>query len=128
MSILGWWKNATVGARFDIGRRAVLVGEDDQGNSYYEEKKPSLAGRKRRYVIYNGAAEPSRVPSDWHGWLHHTFDKPPTEAPLETKKFELPHRPNLTGTLFAYRPKGSLAKQEDRTKTAADYEAWDPDA
>ena len=49
-----------------------FVGEDEQGNRYYEERRPSIEGRKRRYVIYNGLAEASRVSPDWHGWMHHT--------------------------------------------------------
>lgn len=125
-SIFTWWNGATIGARFDIGRRARYVGQDDQGNKYYEERKPSLEGRKRRYVIYNGYAEPSRVPAEWHGWLHHTFDKPPTEAPLPSKPWEKPHKPNLTGTLAAYRPPGSLSEGGERAKSSGDYEAWSP--
>jgi NADH:ubiquinone oxidoreductase subunit len=128
MSIIGWWKNATVGTRFDIARRSVFIGEDDDGNKFYEDKQASLEGRKRRYVIYNGAAEPSRINADWHGWLHHTFDKPPTEDPLDRKSFETDHQPNMTGTLMAYKPKGSLAGDAKRSKTTGDYEAWDPDA
>ena len=125
-SIFTWWNGATIGARFDIGRRARPVGQDDQGNKYFEERKPSLEGRKRRYVIYNGYAEPSKVPAEWHGWLHHTFDKPPTEAPLPTKSWEKPHKPNLTGTLGAYRPPGSLSEGGERAKSSGDYEAWKP--
>jgi NADH:ubiquinone oxidoreductase subunit len=125
-SIFTWWNGATIGARFDIGRRARPVGQDDQGNKYYEERKPSLEGRKRRYVIYNGYAEPSKVPAEWHGWLHYTFDKPPTEAPLPTKSWEKPHKPNLTGTLGAYRPPGALSEGGERAKSSGDYEAWKP--
>ncbi len=128
MSVIGWWKNTTIGTRFDIGRRAIFIGDDEWGNKFYEEKKPSQEGRKRRYVIYNGEAEPSRISPDWHGWMHHTFDKPPTEEPLLKKSFEKPHQPNLTGTLMAYKPKGSLSRKDERTKTAGDYEAWDPNA
>jgi NADH:ubiquinone oxidoreductase subunit len=127
-SIFTWWNGATLGARFDIGRRAVRVGSDEQGNTYFEEKRPSIEGRKRRYVIYNGVAEASRVPPDWFGWLHHTFDKPPTEAPLPRKVWEKPHTPNLTGTPDAYRPKGSLAVGGARQRSSGDYEAWTPDA
>ena len=125
-SIFTWWNGATIGARFDIGRRAGLVGKDDQGNKYYEERKATIEGRKRRYVIYNGYAEPSKVPPGWNGWLHHTFDKPPTEASLPTKSWEIPHRPNLTGTPEAWRPKGSLAEGGERVKSSGDYEAWKP--
>lgn len=124
--IFTWWNGATIGTLFDIGRRAVLVGEDDVGNRYFEEKVVSLEGRKRRYVIYNGYAEPSRVPADWHGWLHYTFDEPPTVAPFQLKAWEKPHQPNLTGTRFAWRPKGSLAEGGQRARASADYEPWNP--
>jgi NADH:ubiquinone oxidoreductase subunit len=127
-AIFSWWNGATIGARFDIGRRGVFVGEDEQGNKYYEEKRPSIECRKRRYVIYNGLAEGSRVSPDWHGWMHHTFVDPPTVTPLKRQSWELPHRPNLTGTVGAYRPKGSLARGGVRQPSTADYEAWSPDS
>jgi NADH:ubiquinone oxidoreductase subunit len=124
--IFTWWNGATLGAMFDIGKRATLVGEDEQGNRYFEERKPTLEGRKRRYVMYNGYAEPSRVPVDWHGWLHHTFEVPPTIEPFLLQSWEKPHLPNLTGTIFAYRPKGSLASVTSNEKKAVGYEAWTP--
>jgi NADH:ubiquinone oxidoreductase subunit len=124
--IFTWWNGATLGALFDIGKRAELIGEDDQGNRYFEERKPTLEGRKRRYVLYNGYAEPSRVPPDWHGWLHHTFEVPPTIEPFLLQSWELPHQPNLTGTVFAYRPKGSLAAPIQDKKKNIGYEAWTP--
>jgi NADH:ubiquinone oxidoreductase subunit len=124
--IFTWWNGATLGALFDIGKRATLVGEDEQGNRYFEERKATLEGRTRRYVLYNGYAEPSRVPADWHGWLHHTFDKPPTIEPFLLQSWEKPHLPNLTGTIFAYRPKGSLASVTSGEKKAVGYEPWTP--
>jgi NADH:ubiquinone oxidoreductase subunit len=125
--IFTWWNGATLGAFYDIGRRGVLVGQDEQSNRYYEERKPSLDGRKRRWVLYEGLAEPSKVPPDWHGWLHHTFEAPPTTDPLPRKAWETPHIPNLTGTPGAYRPRGSLARPGDRPKATGDYEAWTPE-
>lgn len=125
--IFTWWNGATLGALFDIGRRSVLVGEDDQGNRYYEERRASLEGRKRRYVIYSGLAEASKVPPDWHGWLHHTLAEPPTVAPLKRQKWERAHEPNFTGTVRAYRPKGSLARGGVRAPATSDYQPWTPD-
>ncbi len=90
--LFAWWDGATLGALFDIGRRAKRVGEDEYGNVYYEERKISLEGRPRRYVIYKGYADPSRVPVDWHGWLHHTFMEPPTLAPLKRRPWEKEQR------------------------------------
>jgi NADH:ubiquinone oxidoreductase subunit len=125
-AIFTWWNGATLGALFDIKRRGVFVGEDEQGNRYYEERRPSLEGRKRRYVTYKGLSEASRVPPDWHGWLHYTLDEPPTLTPLKRQAWELPHAPNLTGTIHAYRPKGALQRGGVRAKATSDYQAWTP--
>ena len=121
-----WWEGATLGTLLTIAQRARFVGEDAVGNRYFEERKVSLEGRKRRYVVYKGYADASRVPSDWHGWLHHTFDEPPTEAPLPRRAWEKDHVPNLTGTPQAYRPKGSLARGAARARQTGDYEPWTP--
>lgn len=124
-----WWRGATFGALWTVARRGRLVGEDQFGNRYYEEKTASGAnGVKRRWVIYKGYADASMVPSDWHGWLHHTFEEAPSETPLPRRAWEQDHQPNMTGTLHAYRPKGSLheGSERQRQRTAGDYEAWTP--
>lgn len=128
-TIFTWWNGATIGARFHIGRRGVLVGQDEMGNKYYQAKdvSDSYDGRKRRWVIYNGYAEASKVSPDWHGWLHHTFEEPPTLEPLRRQAWEKDHLPNLSGTINAWRPKGSLARGGERQKATGDYEAWTPE-
>ena len=132
MKIFTWWKGSTLGALFDIKRRSSFVGKDEYGNRYFEDRRTSLGDDNyhRRYVIYNGLAEPSKVPADWHGWLHHTIDTPPTEVPLARQTWETDHTPNLTGTLYATKPKGAISKTKtgERQETYADYEAWTPDA
>ena len=75
---------------------------------------------------FTGYAEASKVPPEWHGWLHHTFVEPPTVEPFLIKAWEKPHLPNLTGTIHAYRPQGSLARGGERQKATGDYEAWTP--
>ena len=128
-AIFTWWTGATIGARFQIGRGSAFVGEDEVGNRYFEtiDKRRDYDGRNRRFVIYNGYADASRVPPDWHGWLHHTFAEPPTKAPFKVRNFELPHRPNMTGTDGAYRPEGSLQKSGQRPPATGDYQAWKPE-
>ncbi|KRB44635.1 MAG: NADH:ubiquinone oxidoreductase subunit NDUFA12 [Pseudomonadota bacterium] len=128
-NIFTWWNGATIGIRFTLGRRGVFIGKDELGNSYYEAKdtKDSYDGRKRRYVVYNGYAEASKVSPDWHGWLHHTFELPPTLEPLKRQPWELDHIPNLTGTVHAWRPQGSIARSGERQKATGDYEAWRPE-
>lgn len=117
-----WWNSASIGTRLFTSRRGVKVGEDSQGNIYYREKN----GR-RRWVIYkNGPVEASRVPAEWHGWLHYTVDTAPTESPIEIKDWETAHVANATGTAAAYNPQGSLAGAGKHARTTSDYEAWTP--
>ena len=126
--IFTWWNSATFGTLFTIMKRGEEVGRDEQGNRYFEERKDgSLAGGlKRRWVVYKGVAEASRVPPDWHGWLHHVYPEPPTRAPLKRQAWEQDHQPNMTGTPMAYRPKGSLWNDGERARATGDYEAWSP--
>ncbi len=128
-SMFTWWNGATIGIRFTVGRRARFVGQDDAGNRYFEardDKDSFDKGLKRRWVIYEGYAEASKVPPEWHGWLHHTFDDPPNVTPLPVKSWEKAHIPNLTGTIHAYKPQGAIARGGERQAAAGDYEAWVP--
>lgn len=127
-----WWHNSTFGARWTMSKaKAKKVGEDEQGNQYFEEggkpSHPDGGGRRRRWVVYHGVAEGSRVPPEWTGWLQHIYDEPPSDKPLPVKKFETPYLPNMTGTPLAYRPKGSLARAADDVKVDDTYEAWSPE-
>ena len=115
-----WWNGQTLNTQFYTWRKGEKVGEDEVGNIYYQ-----TSDRKRRWVIFNGEAEASRVSPDWHGWLHHTWDEPPTKAPIARKIWEKPHQPNLTGTAMAYAPQGSLRQAEPKERQ--DYEAWSPE-
>jgi NADH:ubiquinone oxidoreductase subunit len=128
--IFTWWNGATIGTLFTIAKHGRFVGEDEQGNRYYEAKTDKGSydvGRKRRWVTYNGYAEASKVSPDWHGWLHHTFEEPPTVEPLLRRKWEKDHLPNMSGTPYAWRPQGSLARKGERPAATGDYEAWKPD-
>lgn len=115
-----WWNGQTTGTRIFTNRHGEKVGEDEQGNVFYQTD-----GGKRRWVIFNGESEASRVSPDWHGWLHHTWDEPPTDKPLAHKTWERPHMENLTGTAMAYAPTGSIRKPDPSKRT--DYDAWTPE-
>ena len=120
--LYAWWHSATLGTLVTTWSSGVYVGTDKYGNRYYQRKDGS-----RRWVIYAGTVEASRVPPDWHGWLHHTFKEPPTAAPFQEKAWEKEHQPNLTGTPGAYRPDGSLLKGGERPRATGDYQAWKPE-
>ncbi|ABC23240.1 NADH:ubiquinone oxidoreductase subunit NDUFA12 [Rhodospirillum rubrum] len=108
-------------------RNGELVGEDAFGNRYYQEKRSALGReglyRRKRWVFYKGKAEGSKVPAEWHAWLHHTSD-----APLATPAAEWaqPHQPNLTGTLGAYVPDGDERAGGRRAAATGDYQPWRP--
>ena len=128
-TIFTWWNGATVGIRFTMWKRGVFIGKDDYGNSYYEarDNSDSYDQRKRRWVIYTGYAEASKVPAEWHGWLHHTFEEPPTVEPMLRRAWEKDHLPNLSGTVEAWRPKGSISRDGERPHAVGDYQAWRPE-
>jgi NADH:ubiquinone oxidoreductase subunit len=104
------------------GRR---VGADTAGNVYYEERKVRPGVRRRRWVLYRGGpVEASRVPPEWHAWLHYTTDAP---LPLAARRpWEKPHLANLTGTPHGYRPAGHDYRGGRRAASSDDYEAWSP--
>ena len=115
-----WWNGQTLNTQIHTWRKGVKVGEDAQGNAFYTTRDG-----KRRWVIYNGEVEASRISPDWHGWLHHTYKETPTERPLAHKSWEKPHQENLSGTPLAYAPAGSIRRAEPAPRK--DYEAWTPE-
>lgn len=122
LEIFAWWHKQTMGTRLHTALRGVRVGEDEAGNVYYTDKE-----RKKRWVIYNGPAEASMIPPGWHGWIHYRTDVVPTEAGYAPRVWEKPHQQNLTGTVNAYRPDGSLLGKGERPRVTGDYDAWSPE-
>jgi NADH:ubiquinone oxidoreductase subunit len=106
--------------------RGELVGTDPDGNRYFQEKRIVGGRRRKRWVMYDGEAEASRVPPDWHGWLHYTTDTPPPEGGSPRRPWQKEHLPNLSGTEFAYHPPGSAVIDSRDSKPKPAYEAWRP--
>ena len=129
LKLFTWWNGQTFGTQLWTWRFGELVGKDEQGNLYYRTKggtiDPSL-GFQRRWVVYNGYAEATRVPPSWHGWLHHTVDVAPSEETYKPREWEKPHLPNMTGTPVAYRPSGSTLASGRRPAATGDYQPWTP--
>ncbi|OFW81121.1 MAG: hypothetical protein A2887_06215 [Alphaproteobacteria bacterium RIFCSPLOWO2_01_FULL_40_26] len=90
------------------------IGDDEFGNEYFQNKSG------KRFVVYKGIAEPSKVPMEWHSWLHYYSKFLPTN--VGKFSWQKIHFPNLTGTKHAYSPKNSSVK-----KTDSEYEAWKPE-
>jgi len=120
-----WWDGATIGTSLWSAFHGEQVGTDAAGNKYYRSKKK---GAERRWVIYAGANDASRVPAEWHGWLHRSFDDLPESHLLPPKIWEADYTPNATGSAAAYRPQGALERGGRRAPATGDYEAWTPEA
>ncbi len=124
MRIFTWWNGATLGTSLFSWRNGKAIGTDPAGNAYFESKKP-VSGQTRRWVMYQGPNDASRVPPEWFGWLHHQTDILPTDLPAPRAWVKEPV-PNLTGTPAAYRPVGALERGGNRAAATGDYEAWSP--
>ena len=113
--IFTWWHKQTVGTFVYTIFTGKFVGEDQFGNKYYSNSKG------KRWVIYKNDIESSKVPPEWHSWLHFLTRNIP---PSNTKKFswQKQHEENLTGTKKAHKPDGSLLN--DSKKSMKKYETW----
>jgi NADH:ubiquinone oxidoreductase subunit len=85
-----------------------------------------MGRRRRRWVIYNGVDDASRIPPEWHAWLHYTVDGTPSADGPPAKPWQREHLCNLTGTDAAYRPPGHTLEGGRRSSATGDYEPWSP--
>lgn len=123
-SILG--SLSTVQIRLFTLLRGRHVGTDAMGNRYYSGRPRRGTRRERRWVIYAGEPDASKVPPQWHGWLHRQTDEPPVSMQTRAKPWQKEHKPNMTGTDQAYFPPGHILKGSRRDRATGDYEAWTP--
>lgn len=120
-NLFTWWTGSTLGTWLKTVVQGREVGRDADGNIYYTDSDGG-----RRWVIYAVENDSSRVPPEWHLWLHKTRRDPPSEVPLPVKAWERPWRPNPTGSDKAELPRGALAAGGRRAPAAADYRPWQP--
>ena len=111
-----WWNRQTIGTFLYTLFTGKYVGADEFGNKYYSNSKG------KRWVIYKKLVEASKIPPSWHLWMHSLTNKIPSD---NLKKFEWQkdHEENLTGTVKAYKPDGSLSSESK--KDMKRYETWE---
>ncbi len=115
--IFTWWNKQTIGTFIYTLFTGKLIGKDEFGNKYYSNSKG------KRWVIYENDVESSKIPPEWHSWIHSkTINKPLSNE----KKYhwQKEHEENLTGTQKAHKPDGSLSSKI--TKNMKKYETWKP--
>ncbi|GAA4251263.1 NADH:ubiquinone oxidoreductase subunit [Azospirillum brasilense] len=125
ISLITWMANIHI--RFVTWRRGNKVGTDRFGNTYYRCPSAIAGVKERRWVIYAGEPDASKVPPEWHSWLHHTTKEPlPEGNSAFHKPWQKEHLPNLSGSLQAYRPPGHQYAGGQRVRATGDYEPWTP--
>lgn len=112
-----------IGTRLFTWLNGEAVGTDRYGNRYFQDRKDRPGRRRRRWVMYAGTPDASKVPPEWHAWLHYTTNAPLT--PVD-RPWVRPHQANLTGTTQAWRPAGSQQRGGKRAAATGDYEPWTP--
>ena len=110
--IFTWWNHQTFGTRLQIFFLGKLVGEDKNGNKYYESKSG------RRWIIYNGEIDASKIPNEWYSWIHFTKNKIEDSHDLEKYQWQKPHKSNQTGTENSYHP------NKDNGQIKKKYKSW----
>ena len=113
--IFTWWHKQTVGTFFYTLLTGKLAGIDSFGNKYYYNSKG------KRWVIYKNIVESSKIPAEWHSWIHFIKLNKPSQH-IEKFSWQKPHEENLTGTKKAHKPDGSL--KHDSKKDMKKYETW----
>ena len=106
--------------KFFISFSNNKIGKDQFGNEYFESKNSDYLDQNKRFVIYQGLVEPSKIPPLWHAWLHHLSNITPTKS--QNYIWQHDYQPNLTGTKFSYHPNNKSL----RNKVASDYNSWKP--
>ena len=110
--IFTWWNRQTLGTRIKTFFSGKLIGEDEYGNKYYQNKQGI------RWVIYKEQVEASNIPSEWYSWMHYTKNKIENTHQLKKYNWQKPHKPNLTGTESAYYP------NKNKNAVEKKYKSW----
>lgn len=104
---------------------ARFIGEDEYRNKYFQSnKRKDYLSRYKRFCIFNGKVEASKIPAEWHSWMHYN-----AEAPISYKKqfWMKSHTPVLTGTVYAFTPNSNSSTniyEKTNAKKNQNYTPW----
>ena len=110
--IFTWWNQQTFGTRLNTILFGKLVDKDVFGNKYYQSKSG------KRWVIYNGEVDASKIPEEWYSWMHRTGNKIENIHEIKKYNWQKNHLSNQTGTENSYHPK------KNKNATKKKYNSW----
>jgi len=111
--VFTWWNSQTIGTLLFTFFFGKLVGEDEFKNKYYKSKND------KRWVIFNNEVESTKIPPEWHAWIHYLINDLPGKK-FEKYKCQKKHSENLTGTNLAFNPK------KNKFFKKKNYNSWEP--
>ena len=107
-----WWNHQTLGTRIYTLFFGRFKGKDYFGNKYYQNKSG------KRWVIYNGEVDATKIPNEWYSWIHHLSNKIEYDQQLKKFSWQKKNIPNLTGTSKAFHP------NKDNNNVYKKYKSW----
>ena len=109
--IFVWWNQQTIGTRIQTILSGKFVGEDFFGNKYYQNKSG------KRWVVYKGEIDATKIPEEWYSWMHYTKNKIENQHDLKRYDWQKEHLPNQTRTKKSYHPNKENNAIEKKYKT-----------
>ncbi len=110
--IFTWWNQQTLGTRIQTIISGKYIGKDNLGNKYYESKSG------KRWVIYNGEVEASKIPNEWYCWIHYINNRIENLHDFKKYDWQKDHLPNQTGSENSYSPK------KNKNALKKKYNSW----
>ena len=107
-----WWNQQTLGTRIQTLLFGKFVGKDSFGNKYYENRSG------KRWVVYSGEIEATKISSDWYSWIHHINNKIEKSKDIKKYEWQKPSQPNKTGTNESYHP------NKENNEIKQKYTSW----
>ena len=107
-----WWNQQTLGTRIQTLLFGKFVGKDSFGNKYYQNRSG------KRWVVYSGEIEATKISSDWYSWIHHINNKIEKSKDIKKYEWQKPSQPNKTGTNESYHP------NKENNEIKKKYTSW----
>ena len=109
--IFTWWNHQTLGTRIYTLFFGKYKGNDYFGNKYFQSKSG------RRWVIYNGEVDATKIPNEWYSWIHYLNNKIENTQDIKKYKWQKKNIPNRTGTSKAFHPNKDNKNEYKKYKT-----------